>query len=68
MRPGLNVVFGVDTLLKEKDKVLFRWVVVVALIVAVVWCPVWHSESGSRRHWLVAGAVECVYSVIATLS
>lgn len=37
MRPGLDVVFGVDTLLKEKDRVLlFRWAVVVALIVAVV--------------------------------
>lgn len=36
MRPELYVVFGVETLLKEKDRVLIRWAVVAALVVAVV--------------------------------
>lgn len=69
MRPGLDVVFGVDTLLKEKDRVLFRWVVVVVLIaIAVVWRPAWPPGSGFRRHWLVVGGVGCVYSVIEALA
>lgn len=68
MRPELYVVFGVETLLKEKDRVLIRWVVVVALVVVVVWCLVWPPELGSQIHWLVVGAVECVWWVIAALA
>lgn len=68
MRPEPYVVFGVETLLKEKGRVLIRWAVVVALVVAVVWCPVWPPELDSQTHWLVVGAVECVYWVIEALA